>query len=382
MSNVDFEKQITKIRKLISKSNNPIMFYDTDTDGTTSYFQLKKVFPKIIGYPIERDEEKLQDLLRSLNEKHDLVIIFDVPVINETLLDFFKESKIIWADHHLNNDLSLLERYDIVHLNPLKYNKNDNRASSYLAYLVSNSKDNLFYAVWGSVGDFFLLDIIVELYEKDKESFNILFQISEDKRKELFSFIGKYKFDNTSIREKRDYWINYLRFDCNFMRFKNLIEFMFKEKDREVVISLINELSKLSPSEIEEGFISSKGNIFSRYDEYNSIYKKLLKKALKKEEKEYFLFEHTGEIGFSKTLSEELTYILKNSKVIIVAFRKKGKDYFQCSLRGKGVDVHTLLQNLIEGIDARGGGHKYAAGAGVNKNDFEEFKRRFLDYRI
>ena len=71
--------KIYKIRNLIKNSKYPIMFFDCDTDGGTSYLQLKKVFPQIVGFPMNKDLEKHKRLVEKVSEKTDLIIVFDVP---------------------------------------------------------------------------------------------------------------------------------------------------------------------------------------------------------------------------------------------------------------------------------------------------------------
>ena len=155
---IKLNKKINQIRKEIQLSKKPLMFFDIDTDGSTSYLQLKRVFKKIIGYPLDKDFKKQEKILHLINiDNYDLIIIFDLPFLTSQFLEIFKDKKIIWVDHHPSNDPQIIREYNILHLNPLDYNDNDNRPSCYWAYIISDSLDNLDFVSLGSVSDFFLL---------------------------------------------------------------------------------------------------------------------------------------------------------------------------------------------------------------------------------
>jgi len=375
------EKRVLEIRNLIKNSKKPVMFFDTDADGCTSYFQLKKAFPKIRGFYMRKENQV--DLLNNLEANTDLIIIFDIPFLTE---DFFEASKnipIIWADHHLTNSYELIKKYDVMHLNPLNYDENDNRPSSYLAYLVSNLKKNLPLACLGSVSDFFVLDILIDLYESDEKSFNLLFKIDDERRLELFDFLKKYKFNDESQREKREFWIKYLTYECNFIDFKNLFDLMFKlgSKDGDEVISnSIKLLQTMSLLDMRANISAGKGLLFEDFVLMKKKYKKILKKTLEKQkDEEFVLFEYKGKSSFTRQIAEELSYRFYKFKVIGVIFKTLGKDYYTGSFRGNNFDVNTLVSNSVKGLDGNGGGHKFAAGCRVHKKDYPIFKERILE---
>ena len=373
-----FNKKIIEVRKLIKKSLNPIMFFDCDADGCTSYFQLKKAFPKINGFYMRKENQV--DLLDLVKEENDLIIIFDIPFLTKEFFEKSKNKKIIWADHHLTNDLELIKKYNIVHLNPTNYDLTDDRPSSFLAYKVANLKENLPIAAIGIVSDFFVLDILIDLYKFDKKSFNFLFQIEDKKREELFKFLKKYKFNNEKQRSKREYWIKYLTYECSFIDFKNLFDLMFKLNDKDdskIISKAIKLLENISILDMKSNIASGKGYLFEDFSNMKKKYKIILKKTLEKQkDEEFVLFEYRGKSSFTRQIAEELTYRFSNFKVIGVIFKTIGKDYYAGSFRGNNFDVNQLVSNSIKGLEGNGGGHKFAAGCRINKNDYEIFKKR------
>ena len=47
------------------------------------------------------------------------------------------------------------------------------------------------------------------------------------------------------------------------------------------------------------------------------------------------------------------------------------------SIRSAGTNVREALEKSLEGLNGFGGGHDNACGAGINKDQYEEFIRKF-----
>lgn len=372
--------RIYKIRNLIKNSKHPIMFFDSDTDGGTSYLQLKHVFPQIVGFPMNKDLEKHKLLVEKVSEKTDLIIVFDVPFFFDEILELLKGKKIVWVDHHIGNSSEQIKKYKITHFNPLDFDLNDNRPSSYWAYKVANSKDNLFYVTLGSVSDFFLLDVIKKFHDRDKRNFNALFKIDDQKKKELFEFLKKYNFNDKKRKEKREYWIRYLTYECLLIDFKNLFDLMYKLKDEKNVLAAIKIVSKLNAFDLRVNINNGEGLLFEEYKEMMKKYKILLEKAIfeNKDNDKFIYFEYGGKASFTKTISEELCFKFEKHRVVMIVFKKDNSDFYSMSFRGNNFDVNELVRDSLKGLEGNGGGHMFSAGAVVKKKNFDEFKMRVL----
>ena len=357
------------------------MFFDCDTDGGTSYLQLKKVFPQIVGFPMNKDLEKHKRLVEKVSEKTDLIIVFDVPFFFDEILESLKGKKIVWIDHHPGNSLEQIKKYKITHLNPLDFDLEDNRPSSYWAYRIANSKENLFYVTLGSVSDFFLLDVIKKFHDLDRKSFDALFKISVDKKKELFKFIKIHKFNDNKSKEKREYWIRYLTYECRLIDFKNLFDLMYKLKEEENVLAAFKLIFKMTPFDLRMNINNGKGFLFEEYSLMMKKYKVLLEKAVleNKDNEKLIFFEYEGRASFTKTISEELCYKFPKHKVVMIVFKKDKSDFYSMSFRGNNFDVNELVRNSLKGLSGNGGGHKFSAGAVVKIIDFNEFKKRVFE---
>ena len=216
------EKEIEKIRSMINESKKPLFFFDTDTDGSCSYIQLRNAFPQIKdGFPVSKDDDSQARAVNRIEYDYDLIICFDTPYLSKEFFKRTKDMKVLIVDHHNIVMQDKLDEYKNVYFfNPLRFNSGDERCSSYWAYRVSGREDNLFYAAMASVADFYILDVLKELYEYNPSQFNLLFRISEKKRKELFKFIDEVSYDDRSKQEERATWVKYLSYECDFIVLK------------------------------------------------------------------------------------------------------------------------------------------------------------------
>lgn len=372
--------KIKKARKLIQESKKPVMFFDSDTDGVTSYIQLKKAFPKIKGYPFSHSRRNSEEFFDKFKD-NDLVIVFDIPTLSKEFFEKFKDRKIIWSDHHPTNDKKLVRKYKVHHINPLNHSKEDNRPSSYLAYLVSDKESNLFYAAMGSVADFFILDVLEELYNYNRKQFNLLFELDDKTREEIFEFIRKYSFKDKKTREKREYYIRYLCYEADLILYKNLISFIFKI-DKERIDEAIDVVLKTNPNNLKAEILAGKKFPFDEYQEIAEEYRNRSKIANSKFKNEkIILYDYRGKHGFTSPLSEEIMHRKDQAQMVAVCFKKTGKPFWQCSLRGRSIQVNKVIDETLKDLNGGGGGHPYAGGMRVHKDDFSVFKDRIQKYQ-
>lgn len=373
------DNKLSQIRDKIKSAKKPLMLFDADADGSTSYLQLKNVFSNICGFPFNKDLDKQQKLLEFIDFNYDLVIIFDIPYLHDEFLDLLSKVDIIWVDHHPTNDIEQIKKYNIMHFNPLDYNKEDNRPACFWSYKIADSLDNLWLVSLGSVSDFFLLDVIVDFYNFDKSRFNILFKITEQRREMLFKFILDYNFNNENTRQIREDWIQELTYSCGVSEMKNFFDFICRLDNTQDILKAFRLIEKLDLIGLKTEISAGKGFIFEDYCEMITKYKKILKKALDKGEKKFYFYEYSGKISFAKTLSEEIKFRFKNTSVVGICFKKIGGNIHTGSFRSHNFLVNDLLERATKGLDGRGGGHNFAAGCVISNKDYEIFKRKIFD---
>jgi single-stranded DNA-specific DHH superfamily exonuclease len=377
---MNIDSKIEKFREIIKNASNPIMFFDTDTDGITSYLILKNKYNKLKGYFMNLNFKKQEELAKSINHDCDLVIIFDIALLCDEFLETFRGKTILWMDHHRADNNKRIKELGINYLNPLNYDENDNRPASYFAYLICNNKNNLDLAVLGSVSDFFLLDIILDFYHYDKLGFKRLLNIKDSEVDELISFIEEnHGHERTDKHIERDDWIRYLLYNSNLGEIRGFLDFLFKLDEDDKIADGIRIIEKLTIEELIVNINSEKGELFEDYAKIKKKYKKVLKKVLEKDyDKDICFYSYIGDKGFCKALSEELNYVYEDRKVSCVCFKNKDKDMYNCSLRGRCFDVRSLIDDCVYDLNANGGGHEFAVGLRISDKNFDLFKDRIM----
>jgi single-stranded DNA-specific DHH superfamily exonuclease len=378
------QNAIDTARNLIESSKNPIMFFDTDTDGSTSFIQLKRKYPQLKeGYPISKEEDQQKEAMIKIFDEHDMVIFFDTPYVIE---DFFHEingRQVVWADHHIPINQHILENKDnkIHFVNPMNYEESDQRCSCFLAYQITQLPENLVWVAMGSVADFYLLDVVVDFYNYDKSAFNTLFKITEEKREELFEFINTYKFNDETQTETRTYWIQYLTYECGLIQYKTFFDILFKFKKFEKTQKVLKDIAKMNLLDFKVELLNGKIGIYEKYQEIMSEYKSVQSKIATAKDEELIFIEHEDKkISFNRQLSEEAAFRKKNYKAIVCTYTKPIMSMYSCSIRGKDFDINKMLNECIAGLEGKGGGHKLASGCIVSKADFPIFKKRIIEY--
>jgi len=380
---MDLKTSIEKARSLIENSKNPIMFFDTDTDGSCSFLQLISTFPQLKeGYPISKDNDSQVEALGKIYENHDLIIFFDTPFVIDEFFEVIGNRDVLWCDHHIaSNQKILKENKNIFSLNPMDFKKADSRCASYWAYRIADNPKNLVWVVMASVADFYLLDVIKELYMIDEKTFNVLFKIDKKKRDELFEFLDTFKFDDTSVNEQRIYWIQFLTYECGLILYKTFFDILFKFEKFEKIQRILKGIGKQDLIDFKAELVHGKAGIYEKFHEIMAQYKEVYKKVSKVKDSDLILISHHDKlVSFNRQLSEELAFRRDNWKVIFSAYTKIKMDFYSCSFRGNDFDVNSLITTCLKGLKGQGGGHKLAAGAIVSKQDFDIFKSRVEEY--
>ena len=163
------EKQLLEARKLLESSQNPLFFFDNDTDGLTSFLLMRRYLGRGKGVVIKSFPDLNEAYTRKINELNpDYVFVLDKPIISEKFIDFLEQQSIplIWIDHHpLQQEIKGLMHY----FNPLNNEKPTNEPTSYWCYKITHRKEDMWLALLGCIGDWFLPEFISEFHEKYPE---------------------------------------------------------------------------------------------------------------------------------------------------------------------------------------------------------------------
>jgi len=330
------KEEITKIRDELDNCKNPLFFFHDDPDGLSSFLLMYRYINEGHGIVFKAKPGLGVNFIKKVEDyAPDKIFILDIPIVDQDFIDG-TNVPIIWIDHH-----SPLERSKVKYFNPRVKNKNDGTPVTRICYEVV--KQDLWIATVGCIGDWHIPDFLGEfknkygkLLDKDlKDPGKIYFETVLGKLVRIFSYILKGK---TSDGVK-----------C------------FK------ILTRIDD-----PNEILE-HKSPRGNfIYKRFDKIDKEYKELLNEAIKKasEDKLLIYIYDAKRMSFTGDLSNELIYRYPD-KIILVGREKDGE--VRMSLRSSKIELPQVIEKALIGMDGYGGGHEYACGANVKKEDFDRF---------
>lgn len=331
------EKQIQELRQIFGSCVRPVILFDDDPDGLSSFLLIYKHIKEGRGIPVKNAPELGPELAQKVNDYGpDLVFIVDVPIINQEFIDKIK-TRMIWIDHH-----PVIKRHGIECYNPRISEPDDNRPTSYWIYKAL--KENLWIAMVGIIGDWHMPEkpILDEFLEKYPD---LLSKSIKDPDVALHtSRIGEL------IR---------------------IISFNLKGKTSDVIKSIKVFTRIKDPYEILEQRTSGGKFIYKKYKRLKQKYDELIKQVVVKPKDKLVLFVYNSpDYSFSKEISNELIY-KHPEKVILVAWEYN--DEYKCSLRSRDIKLPPIINKALEGIPGYGGGHDHAAGACVKIDYFEQF---------
>jgi len=347
------EKQIKDIREHLEKAQNPLFYYDNDADGLCAFLLLRRYIGRGKGVAIRSYPELHESYARKAHElKADYVFILDKPVISEKFVEEINKLAlpIVWLDHHDIQTEDFSKKYDnFSTFNPaLNSGKEKNfEPVSYLAYKISNRKEDYWISLMGCIADHYLPDFAKE-FEKEypemwaknvKEPFQAYFETELGKIAQSFNF--GIKDSTTHIVQMQNFLL-----ECN------------SPKD------IIQETSK-------------NANFRAKCSEIKRKYDALVERAQKTLNKNLMFFEYAGDLSISSEISNELHHF--NPKKYIVVAYKNGA-IVNVSMRGN--NVKKILSKILPELPhSSGGGHEGAVGARIKLSDLSKFKE-FLEKEV
>jgi nanoRNase/pAp phosphatase (c-di-AMP/oligoRNAs hydrolase) len=340
--------ELNSFRDELLSSKKPLIFFDDDADGTSSFLMmykfLKDYTEDVKGIIVKSSPELKDDIFLRKYEEYapDKVFVLDKPLISQDFIDAIKRP-MIWLDHH-----PLVQRTGIKYYNPLKHKSKefnpDSRPTTYWAYKIvgNEKKDNLWIAMVGCVSDWFVPEFHRDFSRKYPD---------------LLPKETKIKSPGTILFETK------LGLLCKIINFN--LKYPTKESMTAVkILTRIND-----PYEILNQTTPAGKFIYKNYLFFNKIYDEMKSKVNITKDK-LVLFEYEDTYSLTADLSNELMY--NNPDKLILIARYKGDEY-RCSFRSITLDVRKMLENSLKGIDGYGGGHEHACGGSVKLKDWDKF---------
>lgn len=341
------DKEITELRDSLKTSKRPMIFFDDDTDGLSSfllfYHYVKNTVEDVKGI-IVKSSPILKDEIysRRIEEfQPDKVFILDKPMVHQDFLDKIK-IPVYWLDHH-----PVQENLNVHYYNPLRHKArgfdSDNRPTTYWAYKITEEPEEFMWiAMVGCIGDWF----IPEFYKK----FIKLYPDLWDKKL-------KIRNPGTVLHETRQGKL------CRIIQF-NLKGITSEVQDSIRVMKKIKNPYDIIDKKTPEGKF-----IYKHFEKINVVYERI-RDNVKVTDDRVILFIYDDEYVLTADLSNEIQYY--NPDKLIIISREK-VDNMICSFRSENLPVRDILEKSLIGIEGHGGGHEHACGASIKKKDFDKF---------
>lgn len=341
------EKEYKEIQQELDECKDPLYFFHDDPDGLCSFllfYRYKREGHGIVVKSTPKIDDKFISKVREY--KPDKIFVLDIAEITQEFIDSVKVP-IIWLDHHGPYD-----RKGVRYYNPRLHDRSNNPPVAYMSYHVVKEKEDLWLSLVGMVGDWFLpkgkeREMLSESYPdllpKDiKRPEDALFTTTAGKLSEIFTFILKGTY-----REA----MKYVK-----------------------VLTRIRHYDEILKQETSQGRY-----IWKKYEKVKEGYDEILKDAKSKATKSrLLLYTYTEDkTSYTGELSNELLYRYPE-KVILIARQKSGE--MKCSLRSSHLNLPSMLDACLNGLEGYGGGHEHAAGCVVAEKDWSIFLKRLRKY--
>ncbi|MBU0666750.1 MAG: hypothetical protein KKB65_05290 [Nanoarchaeota archaeon] len=334
------KEEIKKFREIVANTYRPLIFFDDDPDGMSSFLQIYKEIGDGRGFVLKTAPELSASFSsRTEHYEHDRVFILDIPSISQEFLDNVK-SDVVWLDHH-----PVVLRKKVTYFNPRVHNDKDNRPTSYWLYRIF--KKNLWIAMVGCIGDWFIPE---------------------------FSDAFSEKFPD--LLPKGITYPGEALFDTKIGLLAKIVSFNLKGKHSDVMKSMKILTRIESPYEILKQTTPRGKFVYKRFEQINKEYEELLSSVEISDDSILFFEYNDSTTSFTGDMSNELLYRYPE-KIIIVARSRNGE--MKCSLRASKYKLSNLVKKALLDVDGYGGGHTYACGACIKIPDFQKFLQNLRD---
>ena len=142
------ESSIMKIRELLDSAQNPLFFFDNDTDGLASFLLLRRRIGRGKGVAIKSYPDLNASYIRKLSELNpDVIFITDKPLVSKEFIDACLQMgiKIVWLDHH---PAEVTDNPEVNYFNPLLESPASNEPVSYWSYVISGRKEDMWIGMF------------------------------------------------------------------------------------------------------------------------------------------------------------------------------------------------------------------------------------------
>ncbi|MCK5283336.1 MAG: hypothetical protein KAK00_08070 [Nanoarchaeota archaeon] len=331
------EKEIERIREELTNCQRPIFLFHDDADGLCSFLLLYRYIKEGIGIVIKSKpcvDKKFAK--KVIDYEADKVFILDIAIVKQEFVDEVRRP-VIWIDHHEPKKLD-----NVLYFNPRLHKKDIVYPATNICYDIV--QQDLWIAMAGCIGDW-----------------------------HIPYFRGEFCEQYPGLIDESITNPGQALFESKIGKLANIFNFMLKGTTSEAM-KCVKVLTRInSPYEILNQETGQGRFVYKRFEKINSMYLTALddvKKKVKKKDRFIVYTYQDDKMSFTGELSNEILHTYPD-KIIIIAREKSGE--MRMSLRSKGVILPPIINKALVNVSGYGGGHEYACGACVKKEDFERF---------
>src|SRR3989344_4317192 len=339
-------QQVTELKDEIDHCTKPLIFFDGDNDGLTSFLQLYRYKGDGKGVILKSKPNLTLEHVRRVEEYGpDKIFVFDVALVDQEFIDAVKVP-IYWFDHHGPYDRT---GGHLKYINSLLWDS----TTSPCVMIYQICQKDLWIAALGAIADH-------QIPYFWKEFVTTYPHLAEDR-------VYNGPFD--------------VRFNTPLCILIKVFSFNLKGSTTDAMKS-IKIMSRITgPDEILNQETAQGRFLFRKYQALNKEYEFLRKKALKAYSKEdpFFIFKYTeNQTSFTKDLADDLMYHHQD-KVIVLAREKEGHYVMSMRTSESGPVIKDSVERALVGLEGSGGGHAHACGCKIPQEHFETFISRLRE---
>lgn len=332
------EKQTKQIKEELDNCKRPMFFFHDDQDGLASFLLLYRYTQEGRGFCLKAYPElKEQHAKKAKDYDSDKIFVLDIAKVSQEFIDALN-IPIIWIDHH-----EPIQREKVKYFNPRVNDENANIPVAYLCYQVVQEENDLWIAMVGCLGDWYIPD-----------------------------FTNKFREKYPDLMPKQYKTAAKILFETKMGILNKVFSFNLKGNTSEVLKSMKVLTRIKSPYEILDQTTPKGKLVYRKYEKINKIYCELKEKLLKqKTNNKVQVFKYTEDkLSLTKDLSNEFLYLFPDN-IIILGREKSGE--MRCSVRSMKTDLRPIMEKALIGVEGYGGGHEHACGCAIKVHDFEKF---------
>jgi single-stranded DNA-specific DHH superfamily exonuclease len=333
-------QEIETLKKTITQSSRPLIFFDDDADGLCSYLLARKANIDAHGLRAARGPQVTHHFIGFVTRHQpDQVIILDKPLVSE---EFTQQvtTPTLWLDHHDPQAYEIHKhRSHLTYLNPAVHDTDDHRPTSFWVYQAVQGP--LWIATVGITSDW-----DTSLLEEFRKKYPDLAPKTNEMHDALY---------NSKLGE-----------------IIRMFNFCLKGTTRQIN-DCVEALTHIKdPNELLDASTPAGNHVHRHVKPILQEYTKQFSAAQNGTSTDgvyVYVFNDVDTSLVTNVANEMLTKI--QDDILIIGRQEKERVNF--SMRSSNKPLPEILEQALLHVDGYGGGHEFACGGSIAQRDWETF---------